>query len=121
MKDVIIRNLERLLQLDADSEREAIEPMTEWKWKKLYQIVDKYHLGPWVVEGLESYRNDFFLQMSPTLRDQFMTLRGKKNEANLNRFLLQMDRQQGLLHKLSSQSLKAYYTDLINNIKNIEE
>ncbi len=120
MKDVIIRNLERLL-LDVDSEPEQIEPMTEWKWRKLYQIVNKYKLGPWVAEGLQKYKDDFFLQMSPTLLQQFMDLQGSKDEALLDRFLLELDRSQGLLNKLSGRSLKAYYTDLINNIKNIEE
>ncbi len=121
MKDVIIRNLERLLQLDADSEPEQIEPMTEWKWNKLYKIVSKYQLGPWVAEGLKKYQDDFFLQMSPTLLQQFMDLQGQKDEEHLNRFLLELERSQGLMHKLSSKSLKAYYNDLINNIKNIEE
>ncbi len=120
MKDVIIRNLERLLLVN-DSEREQIEPMTEWKWNRLYQIVKKYQLGPWVNEGLEAYSNDFFLQMSPTLRQQFQTLQGEKDDEHLNRFLLETERSQGLLHKLSSASLKAYYSDLVKNIKNIEE
>ncbi len=121
MKDVIIRNLERLLLLDADSEPEQIEPMTEWKWRKLYQIVSKYQLGPWIIEGLQKYQNDFFLQMSPSLLQQFMDLQGPKDEVLLDRFLLELKRSQGLLNKLSGKSLKAYYTDLINNIKNIEE
>ena len=61
MKDVIIRNIERLLLLDADdNELERIEPMSEWKWNKLYQIVSKYQLGPWIVDGLKAYENDFF-------------------------------------------------------------
>jgi len=121
MNGVIIRNIERLLLLDADSEREPIEPMTEWKWRKLYQTVRQYELGPWIAEGIKEYQDDFFLQMSPALLQQFMELQGPKDDVHLERYLLEMERAQGLLHKLSSRSLKAYYNDLINNIKNIEE
>jgi len=121
MKDVIIRNLERLLLLDDDSEREQIEPMTEWKWNRLYQIVRKYELGPWIAEGLKAYENDFFLKISSTLYQQFMDLQGEKNQKNLDKFLLQVERSQGFLHKLSSQSLHAYFNDIVRNIKNIEE
>jgi hypothetical protein len=122
MKDVIIRNIERLLLLDADdNEQERIEPMSEWKWNKLYQIVSKYQLGPWIADGLKAYENDFFLQMSPTLRQMFLDLRGEKDEELLERFLLQVERSQGTLHHLTKRSLAAYANELIKNIKNIEE
>lgn len=122
MKDVIIRNIERLLLLDADdNEQERIEPMSEWKWNKLYQIVSKYQLGPWIADGLKAYENDFFLQMSPTLRQMFLDLRGEKDEELLERFLLQVERSQGTLHHLTKRSLTAYANELIKNIKNIEE
>ncbi len=121
MKDVIYRNLERLLQLNADSEREPIEPMTDWKWNRLYQIVCKYKLGPWISEGVLAYANDFFLQMSPTLHQQFLDLRGEKNLEDLDKFLLQVDRSQGFIHQLSRQSLHAYFNDIVKNIRNIEE
>ncbi|MDE5571198.1 MAG: hypothetical protein K2I86_03985 [Prevotella sp.] len=42
MKDVIIRNMERLLDGSTDNGREPIEPMTEWKWNRLYQLSCKY-------------------------------------------------------------------------------
>lgn len=121
MKNVIIRNLERLLLLDSNAERERIEPMTEWKWQRLYQTVRKYDVGPWVAEGIKAYGDDFFLQMSPTLHQQFLNLQGEKSEENLQRLLLQIDRSLGRLHHLKKESLRAYASELVKTIKNIEE
>ncbi len=121
MRDVIIRNLERLLQPDAEDERERIEPMSEWKWNRLYQIVSKYGIGPWVADGLKAYKDDFFLQMSPTLYQKLTEMQGEKDEENLEKFLLQVDRSQGALRHLTMRSLSAYTNELIKNIKDIEE
>ncbi len=121
MKDVIYRNLERLLLLTTDGEKEALEPMTEWKWNRLYQIACKYGIGPWIAEGFLAYANDFFLKMSPSLHQQFLDLRGEKKQEDLDKYLLQIDRSQGITHQLSSQSLHAYFKDIVKNIKNIEE
>lgn len=121
MKDVIIRNMERLLQQHADSEREPIEPMTEWKWNRLYQIARKYDIVPWIAEGLRAYADDFFLQLSPALLQQMLNEPGIKSQEKLDRFLLDVDRSQGPLRHLSGQSLRAYYSDLLKNIQNIEE
>ncbi len=121
MKDVIFRNMERLLLLDGEQEHERIEPMTEWKWQQLYKIAVKYGIGPWIADGIKTYSDDFFLQMSPTLRQEFLLLQGPKDENRLSRYLLQIERSRGFIHHLSKQSLKAYASELVSNIKNIEE
>ena len=121
MKDVIIRNIERLLQLDADGEREQIEPMSEWKWNQLYKIVVRYGIGPWVADGLKAYQDDFFLQMPSSLHQKFMLLQGEKDPARLQRYLLQIDRSMGVFHRFTKRSLEAYAHELIKNIKNVEE
>ena len=119
--DIIHRNIERLICLEEPSDREAIEPMSEWKWKRLYSIVHDYKLGPWIADGIQAYSDDFFLQLSPTLREQFLSLGGEKDPARLERYELEMERAKGTLHKLKPQSLQAYARDLINTVKNIEE
>ena len=119
--DIIHRNINRLVYLEAPDDREAIEPMSEWKWKRLYTIVRDYKLGPWIADGVQAYSDDFFLQPSPTLRDQLMAMAGEKDPARLERYELEMDRAKGTLHKLKPQSLHAYARDLINTVKNIEE
>lgn len=119
--DIIHRNIDRLIYLEEPGDREAIEPMSEWKWKQLYSIVNHYGLGPWIIEGMKAYSDDFFLQLSPTLRQQLLALSGEKDPAKLERYELEMERAKGTLHKLKPQSLQAYARDLINTVKNIEE
>jgi hypothetical protein len=119
--DIIHRNIDRLIYLEDNSDREAIEPMSEWKWKKLYSIVRDFGLGPWIVDGMRAYSDDFFLQPSPTLRDQLLAMGGEKDPSRLERYELEMERAKGTLHKLKPHSLHAYARDLINTVKNIEE
>ena len=119
--DIIHRNIERLIYLEEPDDREAIEPMSEWKWKQLYSIVCHYGLGPWVADGMTAYSDDFFLQPSPALRQQLLALSGEKDPARLERYALEMERAKGTFHKLKPRSLQAYARDLINTVKNIEE
>lgn len=119
--DIIQRNIERLIYLDDPADREAIEPMSEWKWQQLYKTVKEYGLGPWIVAGMLAYADDFMLQPSPALRDKLLALGGEKNPERLERYELAMERAKGTLHKLKPQSVKAYASDLLHTIRNIEE
>lgn len=120
-KDVILRNLERLIYCNPQGENEPIEPMSQWKWNKLYQLAAKYGIGPWVADGIRSYEGSFFLNVSPTLRQQFLELPAEKKPENLDRFQLDMDRRVSILRRLSKHSLRIYAHDFINTVKSIEE
>ncbi len=121
MKDVITRNIERLLQLDAEAGQEHIEPMTEWKWQRLYKVATEYGIGPWIAEGIRAYENDFFLQMSPALHQQFLEMAGTKDPEKLKKYLLTVDRSQRPINRFKRESLEAYARDFIKTIQNIEE
>ncbi len=69
--DIIQRNFLRLLRSGAFEERETIEPMSEWKWQQLYQLSQIHGVTPWIADGIHLCEDDFFLQLSPTLRQQF--------------------------------------------------
>jgi hypothetical protein len=69
--DIIQRNFLRLLRYGAFGEREGVEPMTEWKWQQLYQLSQIHGVTPWITDGIRLSEDDFFLQLSPTLRQQF--------------------------------------------------
>ena len=118
--DVIFRNLERLVYSDTN-EREAIEPMSEWKWKRLYDLSCQYGITPWVAEGIKRYADDFFLQLSPSLQEKLKTPSPEKNEECLARFELMLHRAAGPLNRFSKKSLQAYADDFIKTLKNIEE
>ena len=121
MKDVIIRNMERLIACSSYSDREQIEPMSAWKWRRLYQIASKYDIVPWIAEGVRTYEGDFFMQIPVDVMENLLSEKSKRNENNLEDFQLQVERSKGLLHHFSSKSLRAYTKDFIHTITNIEE
>ncbi len=69
--NIIQRNFLRLLRAGAFGTRETVEPMSEWKWQQLYQLARQHGVTPWVADGISRQEGDFFLQLSPTLRQQF--------------------------------------------------
>ena len=120
--DIIERNIDRLLYLEEPGEREAIEPMSEWKWKRMYNLCLRHKIGPWIADGMTAYGDDFALQqITPALREQFLSLKGEKNPEWLERYELETERAKGTLHKLKPVSLQAYARDLMHTIQNIEE
>ncbi len=120
-KDIIFRNLERLIYSDFEGQKEAIEPMSEWKWRQLYQHARQFGVGAWVKEGLQRYTNDFFLQMSPELQRLFSELPDQKDDENLRLLQLYIDRHASRWARYSTRSLRAYVSDLLGTIRNIEE
>ena len=119
--DIILRNLQRLVFSDQYYGQETIEPMSEWKWKKLYEFSIAYGIGPWVADGFRRYSGDFFLQPSESLRSQFLSLDGPRNQELLDKFKIHLLRSQSILNRFTKESLEAYYNDFINSIRNIEE
>ena len=70
--DIIQRNFLRLLRAGAFGEYEQTEPMSEWKWKRLYQTSQIHGVTPWIADGIRLGDGDFFLQqLSPALREKF--------------------------------------------------
>ena len=70
--DIIQRNFMRLLRCGAFDRREPLEPMSGWKWNRLYQVSEIHGVTPWIADGISKCSDDFFLQISPTLRQQFL-------------------------------------------------
>ena len=119
--DVIYRNLQRLVFSDHYYDKEDIEPMSEWKWNKLYEIAIAYGIGPWVADGFRRYADDFFLQPSADLRLRFLALEGERYQELLDKFKLQLQRSQSIRNRLTKESLQAYFKDFMHSIRNIEE
>jgi len=70
--DIIQRNLLRLIRCGAFDTGEQVEPMSEWKWQQLLRLSQIHGVTPWVADGILKRADDFFLQLSPTLRQQFL-------------------------------------------------
>ena len=119
--DIILRNLQRLVFSDEFFDQEKIEPMSEWKWEKLYKLSIAYGIGPWVADGFRRYSDDFFLQPSDSLRQQFLLLDGPRSQETLDKFKLYLLRSQRVLNRFTRESLQAYFNDFMHTIRNIEE
>ena len=119
--NIILRNLQRLVFSDQYFGQEFIEPMSEWKWKKLYELSIVYGIGPWVVDGIRRYSDDFFLQPSDSLRNQFFSLEGPRSQELLDKFKLRLLRSQSVRNHFTRESLQAYFNDFMTSVRNIEE
>lgn len=116
--DIIQRNFLKLLKCGAFGQREQLEPMSAWKWKRLYQLSQMHDVTPWVYEGILTSRDDFFLQIRPELMTQWKesaieadTVIVKDEEQKLTNPLLNHKLQQ-----LSQKEGDSPTLELLNNI-----
>lgn len=61
--DVVQRNFFRLLRSGTFGGDEPVEPMSAWKWNKLYRISLMHGVTALVADGIERRSDDFFMQI----------------------------------------------------------
>lgn len=69
--DIIQRNLFRLLRSGAFHSAEEIEPMSVFKWGRLYQLSVMHTIIPYVYEGINRCRCQFFLHLSAKQEEEW--------------------------------------------------
>ena len=62
--DIIQRNLFRLLRSGAFGTQEKIEPMSVYKWERLYQIAMLHDVIPYAYKGISNCHSQFFMHLS---------------------------------------------------------
>ena len=62
--DIIQRNLFRLLRSGAFGAQEQIEPMSAFKWERLYQIAMLHDVIPFVYKGISNCHSQFFMRLT---------------------------------------------------------
>jgi hypothetical protein len=62
--DIIQRNLFSLLRSGAFQTQEDIEPMSAFKWNKLYLLTVMHNITPFVYDGILRCKNNFFLHLT---------------------------------------------------------
>ena len=67
--DVVQRNFFRLLRSGTFGNYEQVEPMSAWKWNRLYQMALMHGVSALVADGIGQHRNDFFLQLTQEQED----------------------------------------------------
>lgn len=69
MMDVTTRNFFRLLRAGVFQQQEAVEPLSVWKWNRLYQLSLFYDVTVPIYEGINRCRDQYFLQIPTELDD----------------------------------------------------
>ena len=62
--DIIQRNLFRLLRSGTFGAQEQIEPMSAFKWERLYQIAMLHDVIPYAYQGITNCRSQFFMRLT---------------------------------------------------------
>ena len=62
--DIIQRNLFRLLRNGAFDAHEKLEPMSAFKWERLYQLAVMHNVVPYAYKGIENSRDQFFMHLT---------------------------------------------------------
>lgn len=69
--DIIQRNLFSLLRSGAFQTQEDIEPMSAFKWNKLYQLTVMHNITPFVYDGILRCKNNFFLHLTDKQKQEW--------------------------------------------------
>ena len=62
--DIVQRNLFRLLRSGAFQSKEDIEPMSAFKWGRLYQLAVMHDIIPFVYDGIIRCKEQFFVHLT---------------------------------------------------------
>ena len=81
--DVIKRNFFRLLRSGTFGDKEAVEPMSAWKWERLYHISLMHGVAAFVADGIRRHADDFFLQIPPDMMRNWEKTVAEIEEENL--------------------------------------
>ena len=69
--DITKRNFFRLLRIGVFNDSEQIEPMSAWKWYQVFHFATMHGVASLLYDGIDRCRNQFFLQIPPSLDDQW--------------------------------------------------
>lgn len=68
---IIERNFYRLLRSGAFNAEEQIEPLSAWKWNRLYKMSEMHDVATIVYKGIERCKDQFFVQIPEELMNQW--------------------------------------------------
>ena len=69
--DIVQRNMFLLLRSGAFQTTEDLEPMSAYKWGRLYQLAVMHTIVPYVYEGINRCRGQFFLHLSAKQEEEW--------------------------------------------------
>lgn len=82
--NVIYRNLYRLINTGAFNDKQDIEPMTNWKWKKIFEISKTQSIASIVYDGLEQYIKEGALTLPAEQMEKWENSVNSLEKSNMN-------------------------------------
>ena len=81
--DIIARNFFRLLRAGVFDEEVEIEPMSAWKWRRVYQYSIMHELPALLFDGIEKCRDQFFMSIPDNLDSTWKETKEKIASENI--------------------------------------
>lgn len=106
--NIIQRNLFRLLRCGVFDTNEAIEPMSVYKWDKLYQLAALHHVQSYAYQGLLKCKEQFFVSLTA---DQWRQWQTEVSEINIDTDDEELLRPYKLTNPLINRQLQAILDD----------
>jgi hypothetical protein len=78
--NIIERNFFRLLRAGAFATSEQIEPLSAWKWNRLYQLSEMHDVAAIVYQGLSRCSDQFFVQVPEQLLENWSKAANKDSD-----------------------------------------
>lgn len=100
--DIIERNFMKLLRSGTFGDNTALEPMSHWKWRRLYQMSLMHGVSALVFDGISSRREDVKLNLPNDLAEQWHKNIGEVEEDNRK----MNEKTAELLHIYSKEQLR---------------
>ena len=117
--DMIQRNLFLLLRSGAFQTTEDIEPMSAFKWGRLYQLAVMHNIIPFVYDGIIRNKNQFFLHLTEKQKKDwekaiadYRTQERKQNDQEEDEFLRPDRLTNPLLNKRLQDILDDEHSDV---------
>ena len=67
--DVITRNFFRLIRSGSLNEQEPMEPMSAFKWQRLFQMVQTQHVETSTLKGIANHHEDEMMNIPQELTE----------------------------------------------------
>lgn len=78
--NIIERNFFRLLRVGAFNQEEPIEPLSAWKWRRLYQLSLMHDVESLIRRGISRCEGQFFVQIPENLLAEWRTTDAEETE-----------------------------------------
>ena len=119
--DIVQRNLFLLLRSGAFQTTEDLEPMSAFKWGRLYQLTVMHNIVPYVYDGIIRNKNQFFLHLTEKQQKDwekaiadYRAKERKQNEDEEDEFLRPDRLTNPLLNKRLQDILDDEHSDVTN-------